>query len=413
MTATLLFVWAAVAMPAPAQTFTVLYSFTGSSDGGYPYGGLVQDSLGNLYGATYNGGSAGYGVVFAVDSTGAETVLYNFQGGTTDGCHSYAGVVMDAGGNLYGTTSECGASNHGIVFKVDTTGTETVLHNFAGGTTDGCLPYGGLTLDGAGNLYGTTSACGTSDYGVIFKLDSDGNETILYNFAGRNADGCHPFYSSPVADAQGSLYGVADGCGSSGHGVVYKLDSTGVETVLHSFAGGSDGCDPFGAVALDSSGNVFGTTMNCGSAEGFGTVWEATQDKKETVLHSFAGGTSDGSYAQAGLIMDASGNLYGNTLEGGDANLGTVFEATQSGAVTLLHSFSYTDDGANPTGTLLQDASGNLYGTSLEGGSGGYGTVWVLSPQRKRLRTSPAAAKDASSVHSPARRQKLPQRKTG
>lgn len=155
-----------------AETFTVLYSFTGSSDGGYPYAGVIRDAAGNLYGTAYSGGASHYGVVFEVTSSGTQTVLYNFAGGTSDGCYPYGGVALDSSGNLYGTTSACGSSNDGVVFEVDTSGTETLLHDFAGGDKDGCYPSGGVIRDSAGNLYGTASACGSSGYGVVFEVDS-------------------------------------------------------------------------------------------------------------------------------------------------------------------------------------------------------------------------------------------------
>src|SRR5208283_1474223 len=158
-----------LAAVAQAQTFTVLYNFTGSSDGGYPYGGLVQDADGNLYGAANVGGASNFGVVFKVDPQGTETVLYSFAGGT-DGESPYGGVILDTAGNLYGTTYKGGASNYGTVFKVSKAGKETVLHSFAGGSADGCNPGGGLILDAKGNLYGDTQLCGASNYGTVFKV---------------------------------------------------------------------------------------------------------------------------------------------------------------------------------------------------------------------------------------------------
>lgn len=163
--------------------------------------------------------------------------------------------------------------------------------------------------------------------------------------------------------------------------MVYALDAKGKETVLHSFnAGTADGCDPFGTPAIDATADLYGTTLNCGSANGYGTVWKVTQKKKESLLHSFGGGASDGSYPEAAVVLDPNGNLYGDTLEGGSSNLGTVFELTKAGILTLLHSFSYTKDGAHPIGGVILDANGDLYGTSVEGGSGSYGTVWMLAP---------------------------------
>jgi uncharacterized repeat protein (TIGR03803 family) len=313
---------------AQAQTFSVLYNFTGSSDGAYPYAGVVRDNAGNLYSTTEGGGS-GYGVVFKVDSSGTETVLYSFSGGS-DGANPFAGLVRDAAGNLYGTTAYGGSTGVGTVFKVDTSGAETVLYSFTGGTADGCYPFGGLLRDKAGNLYGTTEVCG-----------------------------------------------------ASGIGTVFEVSKTGKETVLHSFNGGSsDGCDIFGTPAMDKAGNLYGTANACGAAEA-GMMWKVSKKGKETVLHNFAGGSSDGSEPIAGVIMDAKGNLYGDTYQGGPSNLGTAYELNKKGTLTLLHTFAGSD-GSYLYGGVIRDAAGNLYGTSLYGGSGpacnnGGGTVWQIT----------------------------------
>lgn len=231
------------AQSGPARTFNVLYTFQGSSDGGEPYAGLVRDAAGNLYGTAISSGAFGWGVVFKVDPSGTETVLHSFGDGTTDGRTPYAGLVRDKAGNLCGTTYEGGGigciDGCGTVFKVDTTGTETVLHSFAGGTTDGCFPYAGLLLDKAGNLYGTTQACGASSSGTVFRLSKSGKETILHNFAGGTADGANPLYASLLTDTKGALYGVAQYGGTANQGVVYKLSKSGALRVLYSFVGGT------------------------------------------------------------------------------------------------------------------------------------------------------------------------------
>src|SRR5271165_6495671 len=172
---------------AQAYNGTVLYSFAGGTDGAIPFAGLVQDAQGNLYGTTTQGGGGlgcetqGCGTVFKVDTTGNETVLYSFTGTGGDGGNPYAGLVRDTQGNLYGTTNQGGTSGDGTVFKVDTTGKETVLYNFTG-PPDGALPYAGLVQDAQGNLYGTTGAGGASGRGTVFKVDTTGKETVLYSF---------------------------------------------------------------------------------------------------------------------------------------------------------------------------------------------------------------------------------------
>jgi uncharacterized repeat protein (TIGR03803 family) len=365
-----------------AQTFKVLFNFTGSADGESPYGSLVRDTAGNLYGTTEAGGASGAGTVFKVNKSGTHTVLYSFKGGS-DGANPYVGVIRDAAGNLYGTTANGGASGLGTVFKLTKTGNEKVLYSFAGGS-DGCYPYGGLLRDAAGNLYGTTEVCGASGVGTVFKLTNTGKETVLHSFAGGSSDGEFPSFTSLLMDTSGNLYGVAEQGGTDNLGVVYKLSKSGKLKVLHSFAGGtSDGCDVFGTPVMDAEGNLYGTANACGSAH-VGIVWKVSQKGKETVLHTFTAGSSDGAEPIAGVIMDANGNLYGDTYQGGSANLGTVYKLNKTGKVTLLHTFT-GPDGDYPYSGVIRDSAGNLYGTTIHGGSGqqcqnGCGTVWKLKP---------------------------------
>jgi len=287
---------------------TVLYSFCSEgadhcTDGQIPRAGLVQDTGGNLYGTTEGGGSGtgdngyGGGTVFKLDSTGHETVLYSFcsEGGAkcTDGNYPYAGLIQDAAGNLYGTTWEGGANSEygGTLFKVDNTGHETTLYSFCaeGGSkcTDGAQPSGGLIRDAAGNLYGTTNFGGTNGLGAVFKLDGTGHETVLYSFCpGGNPckDGSVPS-AALIQDAAGNLYGTTEYGGTNGPdgGTVFKLDSTGHETVLYSFCseGGSkctDGEGPLAGLIQDAAGDLYGTTWE-GGAKGDGTVFKLAREK--------------------------------------------------------------------------------------------------------------------------------------
>jgi uncharacterized repeat protein (TIGR03803 family) len=285
---------------------------------------VIRDSAGNLYGTTTAGGTSGKGVVFQVDSTGLETVLYSFTGGA-DGSSPYAGVVRDTAGNLYGTTyyggaSSCPSLGCGVVFKLDTTGHETVLYSFTGGA-DGGNPYAGV-IDSAGTLYGTTVSGGTSGFGVVFKLDTTGHETVLYTFT-NGADGGYS-YAGVILDPAGNLYGTTYQAGTSNMGVVFKLDTTGHETVVHTFTGGTDGGHPIGGLIRDSAGNLYGTTYQGGSSNA-GLVFKLDTTSHETVLHSFTAG-ADGGYPYAGVIRDTAGNLYGTTVSGGAASGGVVFE---------------------------------------------------------------------------------------
>jgi uncharacterized repeat protein (TIGR03803 family) len=369
-----------LAVSAPiteAQTFAILHNFTGAPDGQGPYAGVIEDSAGNLYGTTLVGGNTIYGSVFEVDSKGSETVLFGFN--RSDGELPYAGLARDKAGNLYGTTELGGSSGLGTVFKLSK-GELTTLHNFSGATGDGCLPYGGVIMDAKGNLYGTTSLCG-GGYGMVWELTPAGKQykfTLLHGFTGGAKDGSGPSLGNLLMDKKGNFYGVTLEGGSANNGTLYELSKTGKITILHSFDGGTqDGCFPSGTVWMDKAGSFYGTTEACGSA-GDGVVWKVTKDK-ETVLHNFTDGTSDGSKPYAGVILDAQGNLYGTTSVGGAAGDGTVYELSKGGTFSLLHTFSGSD-GNQPYGGLLRDSKGNLYGTAYAGGSADDGTVWKLTP---------------------------------
>ena len=256
--------------------------------------------------------------MFKLNKSG-ENVLYSFTG-KPDGEAPAAGLTMDASGNLYGTTSVGGSSDAGTVYKVDSTGKETVLYSFTGGT-DGAYPYGDLVRDGVGNLYGTTEYGGSSNQGTVFRVNANGEESVLYSFTG-GADGGSPL-AGLVRDQEGNLYGTTF-YGGSGNGVVFKLGPRGRETVLHRFTGPPDGRLPGAGLLRDSSGNLYGTTeeggdSNCLEGFGCGTIFKVDTKGKETVLYRFTG-FPDGELPLAALIMDTSGNLYGTTGYGGYSN---------------------------------------------------------------------------------------------
>jgi uncharacterized repeat protein (TIGR03803 family) len=366
-----------------AQTFTVLHVFTGGMDGVGPEAGLAQDGSGNLYGTTISGGVDGGGVVFEVNTVGTEKILHSFTGynGTGDGASPNA-LIRDKAGNFYGSTFYGGSSGAGCggscgtVFKVDKSGIETVLYSFAGGSADGCNPWGGVIRDAVGNLYGTTSFCGASGLGTVWELDRNGKETILHTFAG--ADGAYPNSGNLLMDKEENLYGVTKQGGSANEGVVYRLGKSGDLTVLHSFTGSAtpDGCFPVGTLVMDPEGSLYGATGACG-AFGYGTVWKLSQNRQESILHAFNWSASDGAFPFGGVIRDSQGNLYGSTGRGGPGDGdGTVYKLSRSGMFTLLHTFSITD-GYYPHGELIRDTNGGLYGTCSLGGDNG-GTVWSL-----------------------------------
>lgn len=303
---------------AQTQTFNVLYSFTGSSDGAFPEASMVMDAMGNIYGTTRGGrfSNGGNGTVFEINKAGAFTVLHSFAGGSTDGETPYGGLVMDAKGNLYGTTSAGGAFGLGTVFKVTDTGKETLLHSFGRGT-DGSTPNAGLIMDTKGNLYGTTSLGGTSNLGTVFRVTNTGKETILHSFKG-TPDGSDPT-ASLLMDANGNLYGTtyAGGTGHAGGscyrgcGTVFKITNVGKEIVLHNFKGSPSGAFPYAGLISDPQGNLYGTTVAGGSHSG-GTVFEVTKTGKTTILYHFTG--LDGGQPYAGLVMSTDGTLYGTTF---------------------------------------------------------------------------------------------------
>jgi uncharacterized repeat protein (TIGR03803 family) len=367
---------------------TVLYRFTGGADGARPYAGVIRDSAGNLYGTTASGGQAGAGVVYklspAKQSSGGwqEAVLYSFTGGA-DGANPQAGVIRDSAGNLYGTTVNGGdpscnfgvGGGCGVVYKLNTTGQQTVLHTFTSVAEDGFYPYAAVIRDSAGNLYGTTSQGGTAGLGVVYKLDKHGQEMVLYNFTG-GTDGGYPL-AGVIGDSAGNLYGTTNGGGGSG--VVFKLDAQGRETPLYTFTGGADGGEPIGGVILGPNGTLYGATLYGGivnaHSSGGGVVYSLDSGGHETVLYSFTGG-ADGNYPSSGVIRDSSGDLYGAS-EGGGAG-GSLYKLDASGHETVMYGFPGAAGGTTPAAGLIRDSAGNLYGTTSMGGTAGAGTIFKL-----------------------------------
>lgn len=412
-----------------AQEESVIYNFNPAiRDGVGPQGNLTFDASGNLYGTTYIGGihSCG-GVVFycgtafelspSKDGGWTEKVIHNFGNGT-DGYGPSAGMVFDSDGNLYGATYQGGAFGYGTVFELSPTAgggwSEKVLHHFNFDGRDGINPVASLILDGAGNLYGTTLGGGTSDGGSVFELirAADGNftEKILHSFVFNGADGLNP-YGALVADASGNLFSTTSGGGLYGWGMVFELSPVAgrkwTERILHNFNyNGEDGVQPTSGLAFDAAGNLFGTAA--GGVYNWGAVFELSPGQNgkwtENILHNFNLRAGDGSNPAGAVTIDASGNLYGSTLSGGLYTYGTVFELTpelspelspaEGGGYSekILHNFSGTlksgaldgTDGREPESAVTLDGAGNLYGTTYQGGAFGgafgYGTVFEITP---------------------------------
>jgi len=396
---------ALVATSAAAQTFQVIHNFSGGGDGANPQTGFSIDAAGNLYGTTFDGG-AGFGTVFKLKRSGESwvlTPLYTFRGGN-DGAFPKGRVIIASDGTLYGTTVDgggngCATLGCGTVYRLQPTAsrpssalspwTETVIYRFTG-TNDGANPSGELTFDSAGNLYGTAESGGQNGAGVVYKLTRSGGgwtQSVIYTVQ-NNGDGSNP-RNGVVLDSAGNLYGVFLGGGMYGFGAVYELSPSGAgwtEQNLYNF-GPQDAQDPWGGVILDATGNVYGSTST--SAMGGGYAFELTP----------AGGSWNysllpnlGFYGpEDKLFLDAAGNLFGTSFGGGETESGSVFELTPSNGgwtYTSLHDFCLSrpcSDGQNPISNIVFDRNGNLYGTTLQGGSGsgcngGCGVAWEITP---------------------------------
>jgi uncharacterized repeat protein (TIGR03803 family) len=453
LTALLLIVAAAALADgrAAAQTETVLFDFPPSQSdpigGSVPSSGLIFDAKGNLYGTTQSGGTYGPGTVFKLAPTAGgvwvEKVVHSFRP-LPSGVNPYGGLTFDAAGNLYGVTQRggdseaCGGEGCGTVFELtpNPSGgwTEKFLHRFTGTGPDGAYPNGGLIVDAGGNLYGTTSQGGrgmcvqyvggpVQGCGTVFELSPAAGgawtQTILHAFQGTVLGAPGPDGQAPVSglifDSSGNLYGTTPEGGEYGYGTVFELSSKvgggWSQKILHSFNEyDTDAWGPGASLALDAFGNLYGTTQYGGTGlctdysgtevTGCGTVFELSLKAGggwvEKVLYSFQFNGTDGWFPTSSLVFDASGNLFGTTQYGGagfcgyegiDFGCGTVFGlSSKSGrwTETVLHSFlPDSTDGQNPNSSLVLDAHGNLYGTTIVGGDNGAapgGTVFEIRP---------------------------------
>ena len=381
-----------------AQTYTVLFTFD-VQDGQGPIDGIAQDSAGNLYGTTYFGGTYTDGVVYKLDKSENETVLYNFG---TNAAFPASSVIFDSAGNLYGSTQ--GGVTGSVVYRLNRKNQEKILYEFHACGGDGCynpnLTAGNLLRDAAGNLYGTTIFggvkgktlfCESNGCGIVFSLDTAGKLHALHAFTGAK-DGAEP-YSPLVLDGNGNLYGIAfyggdtscpqsvDGCGT-----VFKVTASGKLTVLHTFTGGKDGAFPSPGLLLDSAGNLYGASQSGGLAgcgffsAGCGTLFKISASGAFEVLYTFQDG-ADGTTPNGSLVQDADGNLYGTTALGDKLATfyGVVFKLSTHGKLALLHTLNGSSDGGYPS-SLMRDSAGNLYGTAYT--SAGFnpgGAVFMVS----------------------------------
>jgi uncharacterized repeat protein (TIGR03803 family) len=345
--------------PAGAVTFTTLAAFNGAN--GYGPNALIADSLGNLYGTTYQGGANNLGTVFKLTAANnyAITTLANFN--DTNGAWPYAGLISDAAGNLYGTTRTSGSGGNGTVFKLDASNNYALTTLTSFNISNGADPQSSLIADAAGNFYGTTSAGGTAFQGTVFKLTASNNYalTTLASFDFNTG-------SNPVAallfDSSGNLYGTTEEGGDFNVGTVYRLTKSNnyALSTLVTFIKDVPGQYPLGALVSDASGNLYGTTAQAGSAGG-GTVFklDASNNYAPTTIAAFG---SNGIFPTGNLLVDAAGNLYGTTSSGGPGFYGTLFklDASNNYVVTDLYSF---DSSTGSAKISFADNQGNLYGT--------------------------------------------------
>ncbi len=388
---------------ASASSTKLLYGFAGSSDGEYADTDLAVDGSSNIYGTTVQGGTFGTGTVFQVSLSGTNwvhTVLYNFTGGA-DGGQPYKGVTLDSQGNLYGTAvvggsgGKCPESGCGVVYKLTRSGgnwIQNVIYDFTGGN-DGYGPGSGLTFDTSGNLYGMTPVGGSYGQGVIFQLHplpSDSWEfNLIHTFTGGN-DGGTGSAGRLILDAAGSLYGVATVGGAHGKGTAFKLALTSGGSwnfqTIYAFKGQPDAGFPYGGLAFDAKGNLYGTTYYDG-ANNLGSIYQLIPLNgawSEKVLYSFKGG-ADGSSSISNVVFDAAGNLYGTTSEGGAAcSCGTIFKLTHgvngNWHESVARRFQGTPDAGFAYNGMVSDSAGSFYGATVHGGSSNDGTIYKFVP---------------------------------
>ncbi len=379
-----------------ANTTKQIYSFAGSTDGEYTDTELVRDSAGNLYGTSVQGGTYGGGTVFQVTPAGVHTVLYNFTGGT-DGGEPYKGVTLDAKGNLYGTAVTGGGGSCeggcGVVFKLTNSGgvwTQSVIHAFGGGN-DGSGPGSPVTLDRYGNVYGTTPTGGALGVGVVYQLTpgtTGWKFHLVHTFTG-GADG-EGGSAGRLLIARGSLYGACTTGGGNGFGTVYQITPTQGKwtfTTLYAFKDTPDGALPYGSLVYDNAGNLYGTTYYAG-ANDFGSVYKLTNNNgtwTESVIYSFKGGT-DGASPISSLVSDAAGNLYGTTSDGGAASCscGVIYKMTRGAGgqwkESVVYSFPGSPDPGFAYNGMIGDGAGNFYGATVHGGTNNDGAIYEFTP---------------------------------
>ena len=377
--ATVVLTLAVAAIPAQAQTPTVIYSFPGGSEPANPNAeAIAQGRDGNLYTTTAYGGTVGQtggGTVFKITPGGTVTVVYPETSslGPYGGAYPYSGVTLGTDGLFYGTNYYGGTGGHGEVYKVTAAGVVTPLHSFAG-TGDGANPFSAPIEGTNGVFYGTTSSITATVNSTAYSVTSGGTFNTLHTFTGTDGQNV---YAPLVQGTDGNFYGNT-AAGGTGDGVIFKMAPSGAVTVLHTFAG-TDGSNASYPLIQASDGNFYGTTSTGGSSNA-GVVFKITAGGTYNVIYNL-NGTTDGAGPSSGLVQATNGKLYGVT-ENLNVGLGTIFSVTTSGTFTTLYSFTAADypDGGYPVSPLIQHTDGLLYGTTYVGGSPSNGCESLLYP---------------------------------
>lgn len=378
---------------------TIIYSFAGGADGEYADTDLVRDTGGNLYGSTVQGGNSASGTVWELTPSNGNwthSVLYSFSGGS-DGGEPYKGVTLDGQGNIFGTAVTGGSGSCdggcGVVYKLTNSGgtwTQSVIYSFTGGN-DGLDPGAGLTIDSNGDVYGTTPGGGVYGYGTIFRLHRTGGGAwkfkVLHAFNG-GSDG-NGGSAGRLVLAGNHLYGTATAGGNDGQGTAFQLtrnvNGHWKFKSIYEFTGEPDAGFPYGGLALDNSGNLYGTTYY-GGASGAGSVYRLGRKSgawSEKLLYSFTGG-SDGAAPLGNLVIDSGGNLFGTTSGGGSAGDGVIFELSPASKTrwkeSVEHAFRGSPDGEYAYNGMVGDGAGDYFGATTEGGQSDDGAIYEFRP---------------------------------
>jgi uncharacterized repeat protein (TIGR03803 family) len=367
---------------ARAQSFNVIHNFTGGTDGANPLNGLMMGAAGYMYGTTSAGGAYNNGTVFRIGPTGSLQTIYAFEGGA-DGSSPQSFLIEDSQGRLYGTTSAGGTFGGGTVFRI-ANNVKTILHSFGSGS-DGSTPLGGLIFDRSGNLYGTTSAGGAYGNGAVFLLSPRGivwGETVLYSF-GTGTDGTVP-YAAVALDSAGDVLGTTSAGGSGGYGIIFELSKANnwAETIVYNFQNENDGGVPYAGLIADGLGNFYGAATEGGS-QGGGSIFELTPAGSGwnfAPIQSLPGSGISGTFRN--LMLSSSGTIYATTHCDGEYDAGTVYELVPGGGswnYTLLYTFTGGTDGLYSYSNLVMFAN-RLYGTTNQGGVYGKGVVFAVLP---------------------------------